>query len=449
MKKESKEENKGDLENNNSKKANTKTKKVNGKEKKHPLLRIVIILLIIIGIAGAVFAYKVHVNGGGLKGVLKTSLGHDENTVNNLDKLYCLFLGQSENLTDTIMLASYDPKTQEASLLSIPRDTFIGDDKESATAWDKINSVYQTGPENTLKEVRELTGINVEYYLKVDTAALRALVDEMGGVYFEVPIDMKYDAYSQDLHIDLKAGYQLLDGNKAEQVVRFRHNNDGSTYPSEYGGEDLGRMKTQRAFLTALLEQTAKKMDVNMVFDFLDIAEQYVETNLDFDAVKDYVPYILDFNTDNLQTATLPGEPELTNGVWVYSPFEDEVEEIVDELFYGVKTEDENANTIDGNTVEEKSTYDDSTELKIEVLNGSQSSSKLSDVVTKLENMGFIVSQTGNTTTTNNTAIIERNNISAVNKNKIKEALGTDNISSGDQSEIVDLTIIIGTDYVM
>ena len=457
LKGESKEKNKG-----KGKKAtisekassNKKNDKKKGKKKKRIFLKVVIILILILAIAGAVFAYKVHQNGGGLQGVLKTSLGHDENTVNSLDKLYCLFLGQSENLTDTIMLASYDPKTQEASLLSIPRDTFIGDDESSATAWDKINAVYQTGPENTIKEVRELTGINVQYYLKVDTAALRALVDEIGGVYFEVPIDMKYDAYSQDLHIDVKAGYQLLNGDKAEQVVRFRHNNDGSTYPSEYGGEDLGRMKTQRAFLTALLEQTAQKMDVNMVFDFLDIAEPYVETNLDFDSVKDYVPYLLDFNTNNLKTATLPGEPDYANGVAVYNPDEEKVKETVNELFYGItKQDDENSNTIGENTVNSENIDDEdiasAENLKVEILNGSGSTTKLSEAIGELEASGIEVVQTGNTTKTSTTTIINRNNVKDSEMSKIEDILGTTNTSSGEESKTSDITIILGTDYVM
>ena len=63
-------------------------------------------------------------------------------------------------------------------------------------------------------------------------------------MYFDVPIDMDYTDENQDLYIDLKQGYQLLDGNKAEQVVRFRHNQDGSSYPAEYGDNDIGRMKT-------------------------------------------------------------------------------------------------------------------------------------------------------------------------------------------------------------
>ena len=346
-----------------------------------------------------------------------------ENTVNNLDKMYCLLLGESQDLTDTIMLASYDPKTQEAALLSIPRDTFIGDDKSYASGYDKINAVYQSGVENLLEEVRDITGINVQYYLTVDTEALKVLVDEIGGVYFDVPIDMHYTDRKQGLYIDLEAGYQLLDGDKAEQVVRFRHNSDGSTYSYEYGGEDLGRMRTQRAFLTALLEQTIEKMDVNMIFSFMDIAEQYVETNLNFDAVKDYVPYKLEFDIDNLKTATLPGISERAgNGVWIYSIYEEEAKATINELFFGItQSEDIDGNIIDGNT-----TLDDNitNTLSIEILNGSGSSSKLSEAVSELEATGFEVIQIGNTSTTNNTTVIERNDMSESERMKIKDIIG-------------------------
>ena len=427
---------------------------IKGKKKKHTGLKIFLIILLILIIAIAVFAYKVHQNGGGLQGVLKTSLGHDNETVEKLDKIYCLLLGQSENLTDTIMLASYDPKTQEAALLSIPRDTFIGDDKNYASEWDKLNAIYQTGVENTLKEVRELTGINVQYYLKVDTEALKVLVDEIGGVYFDVPIDMHYTDRRQGLYIDLKAGYQLLDGDKAEQVVRFRHNSDGTTYPYEYGGEDLGRMRTQREFLKALLEQTIENMDISTIFGFLDIAEQYVETNLNFDAIKDYVPYILDFDIDNLKTATLPGVSERSpgTGIWIYTPYEDELQETINELFYGIEPDDEteDTNTIDGNTTSgEEIDEEDRSDISIEVLNGSGSSSKLSEIVSKLRAEGFTVNQTGNTSTTSNTTIIQRGEISKTNLERIQEILNIDNVTSGAAEEDTQITIILGTDYIM
>ena len=106
-------------------------------------------------VIGGIFAYKVHKNGGGLKGLLATAVGHDQETVKTLPKIYAVLLGQSQNLTDTIMVAEYDPQKQQASILSIPRDTFIGNNKNTATPWDKINAVYQTGPENVLKEINE------------------------------------------------------------------------------------------------------------------------------------------------------------------------------------------------------------------------------------------------------------------------------------------------------
>ena len=418
-----------------------KEKNVNkkGKKKKSIVLRIILLLIIVLILATVILFYKKYKEEG-WAGVSKTLLGHNEETVNSLDKMYCLILGQSQNLTDTIILASYDPKTQEAALLSIPRDTFIGENEAYATSWDKINAVYQTGAENTLKEVRELTGINVQYYLKVDTEALKALVDEIGGVYFDVPIDMHYTDRGQNLYIDLKAGYQLLDGDKAEQLVRFRHNSDGTTYPVEYGIEDLGRMRTQKEFLTQLLKQSIEKMDLNKILGFLDIMEKYVETNLNFDAIKDYIPYVLEFNTDNIKTGTLPGESIYANVVYIYSVDEEKAKEMINELFYNVSPEDEE--------VEEEITQTSKIE-NIEILNGSGSSSKLNEAISELEASGFNITQSGNTSTTANTTIITRKDIPEKDLEKIKEILDTQVVVEGENDSNRDITIIIGTDYVM
>ena len=418
----------------------SKEKNVNKKGKKKSIvLRVILLLIIVLILATVILFYKKYKEEG-WAGVSKTLLGHNEETVNSLDKMYCLILGQSQNLTDTIILASYDPKTQEAALLSIPRDTFIGENEDYATSWDKINAVYQTGAENTLKEVRELTGINVQYYLKVDTEALKALVDEIGGVYFDVPIDMHYTDRGQNLYIDLKAGYQLLDGDKAEQLVRFRHNSDGSTYPVEYGIEDLGRMRTQKEFLTQLLKQSIEKMDLNKILGFLDIMEKYVETNLNFDAIKDYIPYVLEFNTDNIKTGTLPGESIYANVVYIYSVDEEKAKEMINELFYNVSPEDEE--------VEEEITQTSKIE-NIEILNGSGSSSKLNEAISELEASGFNITQSGNTSTTANTTIITRKDIPEKDLEKIKEILDTQVVVEGENDSNRDITIIIGTDYVM
>ena len=271
------------------------------RKKKHRKAKIIliIILILILSLVGFI-AYRTYKNGGGMRGFLATMLGHDEHTVETLDELFVLLVGESGGMTDTIMLCSYDPKTQEASMLSIPRDTFIGANKGYATSFDKINSVYYNqGIEGLVGKVEELTDIEIPFYVKVDTEGLKALVDTIGGVDFDVPIDMNYDDNKQNLHIHLTAGYQHLDGDKAEQVVRFRHNNDGTSYSMEYGDNDYGRMRTQREFITATAKQLLKIEKATKVIKLLDIVFENVKTNLELQDLKYYIPYIFKFNTSN------------------------------------------------------------------------------------------------------------------------------------------------------
>ena len=454
-----KEEKKSSNKNNKGSKNNKKNIK---KKRRWPI--VLLIILLIIGIAAGIFYYRVQKLGGGLGGTIAATLGHDENTRKNLDTLTTLVLGKSQNLTDTIMLFAYNPRTQEASMLSIPRDTFIGDDPDEATAWDKINSVYQLSVDKLLKDVSELTGLDVQNYVMVDTAGFKELVDTIGGVTFNVPMDMKYDSYSQGLHIDLKAGEQVLDGDKAEQLVRFRHNNDGSTYPASYGLEDEGRMKTQQAFLTELAKQTLTVGNIPNIMNIIDIANRYVETNMDFNMLKDYVPYLVELNMSEIKKDTLPGEPALTNGVWVYLADEEEAPAVIDELFpksmlYNIE-EPEDSNTISNSTVNEEniqSTVDNEIgnttssstnkeDIKIELLNATDNIRNISKMSNLLENLGYSVTKTGNTNAANKTVIINRSNVSSDIIDEIKQELNTAEVEEGGETT-VDMTIIIGQDY--
>lgn len=313
------------------KKEETTAKK---KRKMRMRTKVILALLLLLLIAGSVLGYTIWKNGGGIKGAVVTAVGgKDEQKLKDLPPLQFLLLGKSDFMTDTIMVCSYDPKTQQASMLSVPRDTFIGKDKEKARASDKINSRYQLGVDKTLLAINRVTGMEIPYYLVVDTDALVKLVDAMGGVEFDVPIDMDYDDESQDLYIHLKAGKQKLNGDQAEQVLRFRHNNNGTTYPQEYGEQDLGRMRTQREFLQTAFKQFFTLSNLFNINKFIDIAESSIETNLDFKTLKDYVPYAVDFNTEDLVTDMLPGTPELCNKVWVYIVNKKQATEVVTTLF--------------------------------------------------------------------------------------------------------------------
>jgi len=306
------------------------------KKKKSVLKKFFILLVLFSIITGAIFGFQIYKNGGGLKGLLLTTLGSNKKSLEELDTLYVLVLGVSTDLdselTDTIMLCGYNPKTNQVMMLSIPRDTFIGKNKNRARGIDKINSVYAKGPEKTVEAVEELTGIDIDYYAVVNNDLVIQMVDVIGGVRFEVPIDMDYDDPTQDLHIHLKKGEQTINGDEAEQLLRFRHNNDGTSYPYEYGDNDYGRMRTQREFTKATLSQTIQAKNAFKLKNIIETIVNNCETDVLIEDVLPYTPYALDINFDEIRMEQLPGESELCNKIWLYIYDEDETEELVADM---------------------------------------------------------------------------------------------------------------------
>lgn len=440
-------------------------KRKKSKAKKVVKFILLLILLAIIGYA-CVFGYGYYkhmkVVGEGTQEydpLSATALGIDPQKLKEVGRINILVLGESGigdgyKLTDSIMIISYNPQTQQASLLSVPRDTYVGKrDKQTASqnylASYKMNAVYRNGtniPE-TIDCVNNLTGLNIEKYVLVDTDAIIDVVDAIGGVKFNVPIDMDYDDPTQDLHIHLKAGEQLIDGAKAEQLLRFRHNNDGTSYPVEYGDNDYGRMRTQREFIQETAKQLLKIENVTKVVNLLDVVFNNVKTNLDLQTIKYYIPYIFKFNTANIQSDMVPGVSEKCNGVWIYSADKTKTKQIVQDLFTDKVIEDdvtdtnqnENENTIKSETEQEK--------ITVELLDGIGDTTILTQVKNKLKEAGYSVTKSGTTSSTNKTMIINRTKQSTKTEKEIKQIIGEGTIMSGSNNSNVDITIIIGKDY--
>ncbi len=179
---------------------------------------------------------------------------------------------------DTMLLASYDMTNQKATVMSIPRDTMVN------VPWDvkKINSVYNhfgggdRGISKLKTEISQLVGFKPDYTMIVEWEAVGELVEAIGGVWFDVPYDMRYWDPYQDLEIVVDKGYQKLDGDKAMGVIRWRHNSDGKGYPDG----DLGRIKTQQAFLKAVISQVLQVKNAVKLFEFAEIFQRNVKTEL-------------------------------------------------------------------------------------------------------------------------------------------------------------------------
>ncbi len=421
------------------------------------LLFIILILIIGYGIWFGVNYFK-HISKRGeshYDPLSATALGIDPEKLKSIGRINILILGESGyeddyKLTDSIMVASYNPQTQQASMLSIPRDTYVGKkDKNSASsnylASYKMNSVYRNGtniPE-TVERVEELTGLDINNYVLIDTDAIIQIVDAIGGVTFNVPIDMNYDDNNQNLHIHLKAGEQLIDGNKAEQLLRFRHNQDWTSYPAEYGDNDLGRMRTQREFIQATLKQLIKFENVTKVLNLLDIVFDNVKTDLTLETIKYYIPYAFKFNMENIKSGMVPGTNEKCNGIWIYIANKKQTKELVNELFTDIVIPEENTN--DNNVSNENE--EKNKEIKIEVLNGTTSKTVLETVKEKLEALGYKVTKTGNTSSTDKSIIINRTMQSKIVEEDLEKELGIKNIKNSSSNSKVDFTIIIGKDY--
>lgn len=223
------------------------------------------------------------------------------------DQVYtCLIFGMDDGYgnTDTIMVATFDVPNRKIGLMSIPRDTVIS--LENSPAYNKINAAHaQGGTERLKKEVSELLGIPIDYYVKVRLTAFERLVDLVGGVYFDVPVDMHYFDPDQDLLIDLTAGPQTLNGEQAMQLVRFRQDNTGAGYG------DTGRAHTQQEFLKAMLGQVLSGASIGDIPGLVDIVRSYVEIDQSL-SVNDMVYFgreLLGMDISSaIHTATLPGE---------------------------------------------------------------------------------------------------------------------------------------------
>ena len=448
-------------------------------KKKHPVLRgilkfFLIILLLIVLFVGGFIGYSTYKNGWGLKGVIKTAVGSTVKTPEELGEFRTLILGVSEDistpLTDTIMVASYNPATQKATLLSIPRDTFVGTSKLRANSYDKINAIYQKdGAEGTLKKVNALTGLNLKYYVVISNNALVELVDEIGGVEFNVPIEMHYTSKRQGLYINLKKGKQKLNGEQAEGLVRFRKSNSNTTYPAEYGNDDFGRMRTQRDFIKAVAKQTLKAKNITKIGELVDIVKRNVKTNIkDWNQIKEYIPYAVEFDTDNIQSENIPGDSARIpagTGLWFFLADETKTEKLVEELFKNEKKDDSKENE-EGNTTTTNSTSkstntttnstsssttsketNNKLKIEVEILNGSGDSDLLKKATNALKQEGYTVSKTGKTSTTQVTTIINKAKLAESITSNIKSTLGTGVISSSSTSSKVDVTIILGKDY--
>ena len=231
---------------------------------------------------------------------------------------------KTENLSDVMMVAQLNMVDNTVNILQIPRDTYIKNSRSDK----KLNSAYGAGgPKRTIEELNTVIDIDIDDYVLITTSGFRDVIDAVGGIYYDVPEDMDYDDDPQDLHIHLKKGYQLLDGDKAEQYVRFRQG---------YATGDLGRMDAQSGFIKEAMRQIIEKNESNSDEEtrkLISTVSDMVTTSFSFSEMLKYAPYVFNINMDNVNIMRLEGAAEYRGGGSYFFPDTKKNQKLIFEYF--------------------------------------------------------------------------------------------------------------------
>ena len=227
--------------------------------------------------------------------------------------------------TDTIIVAHLNETTHDVALMSVPRDTVV---LNGSGGIMKINSVYAGGGADGMarlsKRLGAMLGFELDGYVLVNLKAFRETVNLVGGVEFDVPQDMYYNDPSQDLYINLKAGKQTLDGEKAMELVRFRKG---------YASQDIQRTKVQQEFLRALAKKVLSVSSLTKIKEFADVFSTYVTTDLTVGNMLLFAQSLMKCDFDSMKTYTLEGEGAMINGGSYYPLYAGKLVQVVNESF--------------------------------------------------------------------------------------------------------------------
>lgn len=193
------------------------------------------------------------------------------------DRINIIFLGMPGEgndapfLTDTLIVASIKPSTNQLALMSLPRDLLV--ELPNQKIRTKINALFQMNerdPELIMKKIGEITGQPIDYYAAMDISASEKITDALGGLNVLVPDDIHDTQFPTPDHgmetFSVEKGWRYFDGATIQKYLRTRHSPDG----------DFARMRQQQAVIEAIRK---KIFGLNLLFDLPSILSLYREVS--------------------------------------------------------------------------------------------------------------------------------------------------------------------------
>lgn len=259
----------------------------------------------------------------------------------NQEQVNFLILGKDRWAfnTDVMIIASYNVTDGAISMMQIPRDTYIdvgrGNHKANSLLASFYNEALRNGEKDPIaaaikgmeETFEQVFCITIDYYAMMDLNGFVNIVDALGGVEVDVPFNMKYKDPIQGLNINLKKGLQTLDGDKAEQFIRFR---------ADYVEGDIGRVDAQKIFIGACLNKVKSSFNVSTIAKIAEEVLEYVKTDIPLQDLVYYAKKALSVDLDKMTMLTLPGiqgRQYDTSGTWYYIAYRDGTLSAVNKYF--------------------------------------------------------------------------------------------------------------------
>ena len=420
---------------------------------------LVFLLVAIIGVGGGAFAYMMKIQSNMHQGI-------DEELMSVLDPtyggepFYMLLMGvdgsfdrgademndNSGTRSDSMILARVDPEEKTVTMVSMHRDTMIDMGRHGT---QKLNAAHALGgPAYAVQVVEEFAGVDISHYAEINFDAFKAMVDELGGVTVNVP--MEIDDWRAGGHVP--AGEQTLTGEQALILCRARHAYDA------YGDGDTYRAANQRMVLGAIMEKVLNSDPVTMA-NTLEALSQYVVTDFGVTDIVKLATSMVGMDMDrDFYTAMEPTTSAYINETWYERVIQSEWDAMMDRVRQGLPPTEEDVVHESGTVLATSgsgSSHEDLIEKAqrsgtVTVKNGTSRSGVGAEAVEKITPLGYTAeASNANRSDYDETVIVYEKDSQKKYAEEIAEALGCGRVVQNEDVYIYegDFLVLIGADW--
>lgn len=214
------------------------------------------------------------------------------------DTLYDKVTGRALSIggnSDSIMFFNIDPLNQRINAVSIPRDSYV---EIPDYGWHKVNAAFPFGGiDLSIKTISSMIDMPIDGYVVLQLDIIPKLIDQLGGVHIFVDKDMYYVDNAANLHINLKKGWQKLNGKQAHDFMRFRMDALG----------DINRIKRQQALTEELVKEIASAKNIFKLPFIINTIRENLNTNLSLTDIFRIVNFARMLDNHEIRFLTLSG----------------------------------------------------------------------------------------------------------------------------------------------